>query len=214
MKQLLYIYSLFLPLNALSFELGQNVHCYGYLTQKGKKISYILEGKVLYIPENLNLVVYGHSPAFNSKKLHKISKDSCVDSAHYSTNTPILKEIAQEEETVEIKESEAKNKSEVSKEEQIVKEESKKKYENFFQATNTRSQPTKHNETDFIDESSLETNKFKKPESKVDKISYNINKPDKKKINDEKTNETNKANGFKILSYWDYLKFLKERLFK
>ena len=65
-------------LDVFAAEVGEEVKCQGYLERPGQdRVYYNLEGKIL---KNMgrHYIIYGYTPVFKSKRLHKVLKISCV----------------------------------------------------------------------------------------------------------------------------------------
>jgi len=66
-----------LSLSAHAASVGDQVKCQGYLELKGKREYYELQGKVLK-NEGRYLLIYGFTPVFSAKRLHKVLSASCI----------------------------------------------------------------------------------------------------------------------------------------
>lgn len=78
MKVKIIIASLMLSLNLHAHEMGDMVKCQGYVERPSEERTYYeLNGKILKVLGR-HYMIYGYTPVFKSKRLHKVLKISCV----------------------------------------------------------------------------------------------------------------------------------------
>lgn len=101
------LFTLFLMTSSVyAYEVGEMVKCQGYVELKNKERSYYeLKGKVLKV-EGRHFLIYGFTPVFSSKRLHKVLKISCVrpDEEFITDVTETKEEVTQPEPEVVVKE--------------------------------------------------------------------------------------------------------------